>query len=295
MKKYQILFSLIVLFFGIIGFTIIVNAAEVVYLEGRVQLQSSTDIEWTPLAKGMQVEIGDSIRTARNSFVDIALDKAKLNTIRIDQKSMVVLNSDTSGAFDRLDLTKGKVIANLEDLKSGMNFEVNTPSAIAGVRGSSYSVYVEKDSDEVLAFKDTVFIKAFDSNKNELIELMLPEGFKTFIERFGEPSALIQIATEEFEHFDNVMEDVSSSVEGKMVERAKARIAREKEAKEAVEESKKSLIEKSTEQVDINKDLADRFADIQEVVEDRNKIEELIENHEDQEDQEEEHYLEEQP
>ena len=291
MKKYQILFSLIVLFFGIIGFTIIVNAAEVVYLEGRVQLQSSTDIEWTPLAKGMQVEIGDSIRTARNSFVDIALDKAKLNTIRIDQKSMVVLNSDTSGAFDRLDLTKGKVIANLEDLKSGMNFEVNTPSAIAGVRGSSYSVYVEKDSDEVLAFKDTVFIKAFDSNKNELIELMLPEGFKTFIERFGEPSALIQIATEEFEHFDNVMEDVSSSVEGKMVERAKARIAREKEAKEAVEESKKSLIEKSTEQVDINKDLADRFADIQEVVEDRNKIEELIENHEDQEDQEEEHYL----
>ncbi|OGX55033.1 MAG: hypothetical protein A2447_10900 [Omnitrophica WOR_2 bacterium RIFOXYC2_FULL_38_12] len=295
MKKYQILFSLIVLFFGIIGFTIIVNAAEVVYLEGRVQLQSSTDIEWTPLAKGMQVEIGDSIRTARNSFVDIALDKAKLNTIRIDQKSMVVLNSDTSGAFDRLDLTKGKVIANLEDLKSGMNFEVNTPSAIAGVRGSSYSVYVEKDSDEVLAFKDTVFIKAFDSNKNELIELMLPEGFKTFIERFGEPSALIQIATEEFEHFDNVMEDVSSSVEGKMVERAKARIAREKEAKEAVEESKKSLIEKSTEQVDINKDLADRFADIQEIVEDRNKIEELIENHEDQEDQEEEHYLEEQP
>ncbi|HBG62288.1 MAG: hypothetical protein A2Y03_06945 [Omnitrophica WOR_2 bacterium GWF2_38_59] len=291
MKKYQILFSLIVLFFGIIGFTIIVNAAEVVYLEGRVQLQSSTDIEWTPLAKGMQVEIGDSIRTARNSFVDIALDKAKLNTIRIDQKSMVVLNSDTSGAFDRLDLTKGKVIANLEDLKSGMNFEVNTPSAIAGVRGSSYSVYVEKDSDEVLAFKDTVFIKAFDSNKNELIELMLPEGFKTFIERFGEPSALIQIATEEFEHFDNVMEDVSSSVEGKMVERAKARIAREKEAKEAVEESKKSLIEKSTEQVDINKDLADRFADIQEIVEDRNKIEELIENHEDQEDQEEEHYL----
>ena len=295
MKKYQILFSLIVLFFGIIGFTIIVNAAEVVYLEGRVQLQSSTDIEWTPLAKGMQVEIGDSIRTARNSFVDIALDKAKLNTIRIDQKSMVVLNSDTSGAFDRLDLTKGKVIANLEDLKSGMNFEVNTPSAIAGVRGSSYSVYVEKDSDEVLAFKDTVFIKAFDSNKNELIELMLPEGFKTFIERFGEPSALIQIATEEFEHFDNVMEDVSSSVEGKMVERAKARMAREKEAKEAVEESKKSLIEKSTEQVDINKDLADRFADIQEIVEDRNKIEELIENHEDQEDQEEEHYLEEQP
>lgn len=289
MKKYQILFSLIVLFFGIIGFTIIVNAAEVLYLEGRVQLQSSTDIEWTPLAKGMQVEIGDSIRTARNSFVDIALDKAKLNTIRIDQKSMVVLNSDTSGAFDRLDLTKGKVIANLEDLKSGMNFEVNTPSAIAGVRGSSYSVYVEKDSDEVLAFKDTVFIKAFDSNKNELIELMLPEGFKTFIERFGEPSALIQIATQEFERFDNVMEDVSSSVEGKMVERAKARIARENKAKEESEENSKSTLEKLSEQADVNKDLIDRFSDIQEIIEDRNKIEEIINDHEEYQEEEEEY------
>ncbi|MBU0467528.1 MAG: FecR family protein [Candidatus Omnitrophica bacterium] len=292
MKKYQILVSLIVLFFGIIGFTMIVNAAEVLYLEGRVQMQSSTDIEWTPLAKGMQVEIGDSIRTARNSFVDIALDKAKLNTIRIDPKSLVVLNSENSGTFDRLDLTKGRVVANLEDLKSGMNFEINTPSAIAGVRGSSYSVYVEKDSDEVLAFKDTVFIKAFDFNKNELLELMLPEGFKTFIERFGEPSALIQIATQEFERFDNIMEDVSSSIEGKMVERAKARIARENKAKEASEENKKSLLEKSNEQVDVNKDLVDRFSDIQEIIEDRNKIEELIENHEEEY---EEYYEEEQP
>lgn len=294
MKKYQILVSLIVLFFGIICFTISANAAEVVYLEGRVQVQSSTDIDWTPLAKGMQVEIGDSIRTARNSFVDIALDKAKLNTIRIEQKSLVVLNSESSGTFDRLDLTKGRVIANLEDLKSGMNFEINTPSAIAGVRGSSYSVYVEKDSDEVLAFKDTVFIKAFDANKNELLELMLPEGFKTFIERFGGPSALIQIATQEFEHFDNAMEDVSSSIEGKMVERAKARIARENKAKADVKENKKSLLEQRAEQVEVNKDLLDRFADIQEIVEDRNKIEELIEGHEDSY-EESEHYIEEQP
>ncbi len=293
MRKYQILVFLIVAFLGCISFTMIVNAAEVLDLKGRVQMQSASDVNWQTVERGMQLEFGDSIRTARNSFVDIALDKAKLNTIRIEAKAMVILNSETDGVVDRLEVSKGRVIANLEDLKSGMNFEINTPSAIAGVRGSSYSVYVEKTTDEISAYKDTVFLKAFDVNKKELIEVMVPEGFKTFVERFGGPSALIQIATREFRQFDNVMEDVSGAIEGKFGARAERekRQKRQKALKKALKESRKSAAEKAEDQIGNHRDVLDKVLDFQEIIEDREKIQELIDSH----GYSEEHHEEEQP
>jgi len=143
------------------------RAAEIIYLEGNVQVQSAADDTWIKAEKGMQVDIGDSIRTARHSRVDIALDAQKQNTIRLEQKTQVVLNSASEGSLDRLDLSRGMVYSNLENIKAGLSFEVNTPSAVAGVRGSSYRVYTERDSDEVSAYKDTVFIKTFDANKQQ--------------------------------------------------------------------------------------------------------------------------------
>jgi len=215
MKKYQWL-VLGMMSFLIAGFfQVIAQAAEVVYVEGRVQKQSSGASEWTSLDKGMQVSIGDSIRTARNSLVDIALDDAQKNTIRIDEKTMVVLNSAGENTIDRLDLSRGKVFSNLESIKAGLSFEVTTPSAVAGVRGSSYSVYVERDEDEVAALKDTVFIQAYDADKNLLSESMLPQGFRTFIERFGEPSVFMPVAPREYRNFDRAMQDISDRLEGK--------------------------------------------------------------------------------
>jgi hypothetical protein len=109
----------------------------------------------------------------------------------------------------------------MEGIKSGLSFEVNTPSAVAGVRGSSYMVYAERDEDEVSAYKDTVFIKAFDVDKNQISEIMLPEGFKTFIGRFEGPSALLQISNREFIRFDTIRDDLINRLEGKEPEMEK--------------------------------------------------------------------------
>lgn len=283
MKKYQTYIFMLVLSFCIGIMTSLAGAAEVLDFKGKVQMQSASEVGWTPVERGMKLEFGDSIRTARNSFVDIALDNAKLNTIRVEQKAMVVLNSESDGNIDRVDLAKGRIYANLEDLKAGMNFEVSTPSSIAGVRGSSYSVYAERESDEILAIKDTVFLKAFDANKKELMEIMVPEGFKTFVERFGAPSALIQVSTQEFQRFDNIMEDINSAVEGKFDARAKReqRKEREKVQKKEHRLKDKTPVQKVSEQVEQSKEIIDRVKDIQEIIEDRNKIQEIIDSHDD--------------
>ena len=237
------------------------RAAEIIYLEGSVQVQSAADDTWRKAEKGMQVDIGDSVRTARHSRVDIALDAEKQNTIRLEQKTQVVLNSASEGNLDRLDLSRGMVYSNLENIKAGLSFEVNTPSAVAGVRGSSYRVYTERDSDEVSAYKDTVFIKTFDAEKQQTTETMLPEGFKTIIERFEVPGALVQVSLREFERFDTLKDDLLDNAAG---------IVREKSERQGSGEgiSPKSELEQKT---DLS---ADQGGIIEEVIDTKGLIEE---------------------
>jgi len=214
MKKYQRFCLATVFMLALTACLTVARAAQVIFIEGSVQVRSPADEAWRKLEKDMPVDIGDSIRTARHSKVDIALDPEKKNVIRLGEKTLVVLNSSTETAIDRLDLSRGRVYSNMENIKAGLSFEVNTPSAVAGVRGSSYMVYTEADQDEVSAYKDTVFIKTFDVEKNVLSEIMLPQGFKTFIERFEAAGALLMVHRREFERFDTVREALVSRAAG---------------------------------------------------------------------------------
>jgi len=223
MKTRKLLTICVMMFFSVLSVQIAADSAEVVSVTGSVQARPVSAEEWTRVEKGMRLAAGDLVRTARNSVAEVALDADKKNTIRIEPKTLVTLGSATADTIDRLDLAKGKVYANLENIKSGLSFEINTPSAVAGVRGSAVSVYVERDSDEIVALKHTVYVKAYNVDKQLISEIMLPEGFKTMIERFGEPSIFYQISSREFEHFDNKMDDLSANLEGRMSARAKAR------------------------------------------------------------------------
>jgi hypothetical protein len=265
MKKLSIPVVFLISFLVISGAKSLLRAAEIIYLEGNVQVQPDGEEEWKKAEKGMKLNIGDSIRTARHSKADVALDEAKKNTIRIDPKTMIVLNSAMPGSIDRLDLSRGRVYSNLENIKAGLDFEVSTPSTVAGVRGSSYSVYSERDEDEVHAYKDDVYIKTYDANKNLLSESLLPEGFKTFIERFDTPSAITQISNREFSRSDAVVEDLSSRAEG----RANVRAEREAAAKAKEEKTKEEKAKDTQDTVSEQQKVADTISDTKEIVEEQ--------------------------
>ena len=239
-----------------------------------VQIQSPNDEAWRKAEKGMQVNIGDTVRTARHSKIEIALDSGKMNTIQLGERTLAVLNSASADAIDRLELSRGRVYSNMEDIKAGLGFEVTTPSAVAGVRGSSYMVYSERDQDEVAAYKDTVFIKAFDADNNQLMEMMLPEGFRTFIERFQEPSALLQISLREFERFDAVRTD--------MVDRSEGREPVRKEQEHKAPLKEQSVIEKLTDQAAEQGSIVEEVTDTKELTEDSNTEESIDDRTEDE-------------
>ena len=265
MKKYYALAIITVFFLTLTGFITILKAAEIVYMEGTVQVKPAGSEDWQNAQQGMKVNIGDTIRTARRSKADIALDVEKKNTLRIDPKTLLVLDSISAGEIDRVDLSRGKVYSNLESLKQGMVFEVSTPSAVAGARGTSYSVYTERDEDEIQSYKDDVFLKAFDADKNMITELTLPEGFKTFVERFEGPTALIQVSLREFARWDSVATDLTSHSEGR---------ERGREERERGETGAKST-EENTGEVDDQQSIAGELDSAKDQVEEMN-IEELL-------------------
>jgi ferric-dicitrate binding protein FerR (iron transport regulator) len=203
------------LLFGVIGFISILQAGEIVFTEGSVQVQSSDKV-WKKAEAGTQVNIGDAVRTARRSRADVALDDEKMNTLRIAEQTMVVLNSTEPGMINKIDLSNGKVYSNVDNIREGMAFEISTPSAVAGVRGTGWSVESSRQNDEVATYKDTVSVKTFDANNNLLSETTVPEGFKTMIERFQQAGALIQLTSQETQNWNQIRSEINQHIENRV-------------------------------------------------------------------------------
>ena len=126
--------------FCAVVFVNIVLAAEIIHIEGNVQVQTFGARAWMKAAVGTTLGAGDSVRTARRSRAEIKLSEEEKSFITIEEKTLIALNSSVPGQIDRFSLSSGKVYANVEKVKQGFSFGVSTPSAVAGVRGTGWSM-----------------------------------------------------------------------------------------------------------------------------------------------------------
>ncbi|MBU0469015.1 MAG: S8 family serine peptidase [Candidatus Omnitrophica bacterium] len=208
MKKYMASLVLLMVMFLGTGFVSFVQAGEIVYVEGGVQVRREGDKDWHKGSGGEQVGIGDNIKTARGSTADIALDEGKKNLIRVEEKTLVILNSTVPGEITKLDLSQGKLYANIEGALHGINYEVSTPSSIVGVRGTGFSVNSTDDGDEAAVYENNIYVKGFDQNKKLLGEITLTGVTKTYVGRFKSPGASEVLSQEEIDRWKKVKEEL---------------------------------------------------------------------------------------
>lgn len=196
-------------------FNLVLQAAEITYVKGSVQVQFSAEQQWKRAEAGMQIDMGDRIRTARRSKADIVLDEENNNFIRIEEQTLVILNSTYPGEINRFDLSHGKIYANIEEAKAGLTYEVSTPSAVAGVRGTGWSGESSKKGDEVATYEGSVFVKAFGKMKDLISEITVPKGFKAMIARFGAAGALIELTRGEMQRWRQAKQDASKRIKSR--------------------------------------------------------------------------------
>jgi|SRR5665213_725234 len=156
--------------------------ATVVRVQG-IASYSLGDDQWHPIVAGKFLPVGASIRTGDNGVVDVVLGKAidspqakslpsrislasdspvrgmvgykaavQQNVVRVLADSLLVIDklttTDTGAdtvSDTELDLKKGGLYASVKKLSPAAQYLVKTPTGIAGVRGTDFSIQLNPD------------------------------------------------------------------------------------------------------------------------------------------------------
>ena len=118
---------------------------------------------WKPLKERAVVRPGDAVRTGPKGRLELTLPDA--SRVRLGPDSMVVLDAGHFGEGEerRVGLTvwAGRLWANVAKRLGGeSSFEVKTQNAVAGVRGTSFTVIAQSDLSAVVkVYAGTVGVK----------------------------------------------------------------------------------------------------------------------------------------
>jgi len=110
-------------------------------VDGVVDIMPGGHLPAVPARDGGAVQKGDFIRTKSNARAEITFNDGSV--VKIAQRSRIDV-SEYSASARKLGLPRGKVQAIVVPVASGTaahSFEIRTPNAIAGVRGTSFYVY----------------------------------------------------------------------------------------------------------------------------------------------------------
>jgi hypothetical protein len=134
------------------------------------------------------VETGDELVTSANSKAVIRA--ADGTTVRIFPDSRVVFSPPSSTLNELLHLFLGSVKIHIEKVSGRPNpHKMTTPTAVIAVRGTTFSVFVERDGATLVAVDDGVVSVANISQPAE--EVILRRGERSWV-RPGQPPSRAQ-------------------------------------------------------------------------------------------------------
>lgn len=153
--------------------------AKAVAVTGNVYLISPSDGRQHPLTEHTRIRVGDEI-LSRNGNATIAL--ADGSTVRITPNSRLIFNKLTqygkAGMVDtRLRLDHGGINTHVQPLEhGGARFEVETPSAVAAVRGTVFSLQAHPGSTDLQVTEGIVSFGPSGRTRN------IPAGYSASVD-----------------------------------------------------------------------------------------------------------------
>ena len=169
-------------------------------MEGTATLSSST-VSGKPLEEGDLLSVNDVVRGGPASYVDLAYDRDWSNVTRIEENSTLRIKA----LFPtEVELESGGVFAKLKSLPKDSSFDVQTPTAIASVRGTEYrTTYLEGETQVYNVSDSDVFVYGVDSSghKQETEPVIIRNSQKTFVPHRGDmPMAPRRMETKDIQH-----------------------------------------------------------------------------------------------
>jgi hypothetical protein len=139
---------------------IVQRIASASHLEGRVEVQRGGEGDFKPLQKGDFVKTKDVVRTGAKGSAEFSwADGTRWKLMPASQLTVkkATFNAVRKTEQNQLQLSAGKVfIRIMKALAPSSKFEVETPTAVAAVRGTIFSVEVSGDQTKVCVYKGHV-------------------------------------------------------------------------------------------------------------------------------------------
>ena len=180
MKKILILCLAGVMIFSIalVSDASIPRVAKISYTTGKVEVQRAGTNTWIQAKMNMSLYVSDQVRTAKNGMSEIMLDDGSIIRLKPNSNLEIMeLVQEEKGAAKKsiFGFSKGKLWSKVTKmLDTQSKFEVRTPTAIAGVRGTQLSVWVTRDlATRVSVFAGSVEVKAIREEMKEEIPSVL--------------------------------------------------------------------------------------------------------------------------
>jgi hypothetical protein len=140
-------------------------------LKGHVEVQRGAKGRFAALGEGGKIKTGDVVRTGSDGSVDFKwTDGTRWKLMPNSQITVRKASYNMVKKSDQrqLDLTMGKVfIRIMKALTPASKFEVETPTAVAAVRGTIFSVEVTGGQTKVAVFKGQVKVTSSGASNAE--------------------------------------------------------------------------------------------------------------------------------
>jgi hypothetical protein len=136
---------------------------------GQVEVSAGGSAKWRPARVSMPVTMGYDIRTFVESSVDIELENGTL--IKIGENTVATLSKllqDGSGGASStsLKIGTGKIWANVKKLANAKSeFEFETPTAVASIRGTRLGINVDAGGTAIDVFEGLVQVREKSTGK----------------------------------------------------------------------------------------------------------------------------------
>lgn len=185
------------------------DRARIIRFQGVVSVERAG--KKVPTVAGALLNAGDKIVTGPNAFAEVAYDDAYRDILRIGSKTNVILRSAIIEKQTTVYMDKGALILKLQDLKKGSAFKVETPVAVAGVRGTSFGVTITGDRAVIADYESKIYVKGLDQDFMEMKdEILLNAGWKTHVTRFETPSEVERITPQEYEDWKTWLDEIAA-------------------------------------------------------------------------------------
>ncbi len=145
------------------AFSAFAQIAKVVDVRGDVQVKKESATGWEKARPNMYLADESEIKTGTGSECTLAFDEELDNMMTIKGDSHIKMEDVQGG---RVYLPKGRVFSIIDDLAKLKDFQVRTPTAVAGVKGTGEEVSVNTCTT-VKCFKGGAFAQTTDASQSK--------------------------------------------------------------------------------------------------------------------------------